>query len=152
MFSRNQSFVWKIENFDELQLLQSSIFFAETLNTFLTHHCLQKDVRDVFLFYLDIELYAKIKKDLVSKHLFLYIFINKSRFRQNIKKPEHPFLDIVKNETCAIFQQKILNFVAVGAHQSFQFFRQTACFLGNNTALSKLRYRVLYNLISITRL
>ena len=29
-------FVWKIENFDELQLLQSLIFFAEILHTFST--------------------------------------------------------------------------------------------------------------------
>ena len=66
--------------------------------------------------------------------------------------PFCPFVDIVKQETCAKFQQKILNFVAVGARQSFQFFRQIAWFLGNNRALSKFRYRILYNLISITKL
>ena len=52
----------------------------------------------------------------------------------------------------AKFQQNILNFVVVGARQSFQFFRQIAWFLGNNRALSKFRYRILYNLISITKL
>ena len=53
---------------------------------------------------------------------------------------------------CAKFQQKILNFVAVGARQSFQFFRQIAWFFGNNRALSKCRYQILYNLIIITKL
>ena len=42
--------------------------------------------------------------------------------------------------------------MAVGARQSFQFFRQIAWFLGKNRGLSKCRYRILYNLISITKL
>ena len=41
-------FVWKFENFDELQLPYSSIFFAETLHTFPTYQCLQKSVWDFF--------------------------------------------------------------------------------------------------------
>ena len=53
---------------------------------------------------------------------------------------------------CAKFQQNLLNVVAVGARQSFPFFRQIAWFLGNNRTLSKFRYRILYNLISITKL
>ena len=47
---------------------------------------------------------------------------------------------------------KILKFVAVGARQSFQVIRQIAWFLGNDRVLSKFRYRILYNLISITKL
>ena len=46
-------------------------------------------------------------------------------------------------QTCAKFQQKI-NFVAVRAGQSFKYFRQIAWF---NRALSKFRYRILYNLL-----
>ena len=53
---------------------------------------------------------------------------------------------------CTKFQQKILNFVVVGARRSFQFLRQIAWFLGNNRALSKLSYQILYNLISTTKL
>ena len=52
--------------------------------------------------------------------LAFYIFINKSRSKQNLKNPEQAFVDIVKYETCAKFQQKILNFIVAGA-QSFQF-------------------------------
>ena len=38
------------ENFDELQLAYSSIFFAETSHTFSIYQCLQKGVRDAFHF------------------------------------------------------------------------------------------------------
>ena len=49
-----------------------------------------------FLFYLDLELFAKIKKDLVSTHFFFYTFINNSRSKQNKKNPTHAFVDITK--------------------------------------------------------
>ena len=42
--------------------------------------------------------------------------------------------------------------MVVGTRQSVQFSRQIARFVGNNRALSKLMYRILYNLISITKL
>ena len=44
------------------------------------------------LFCLDLELFAKIKKDLVSTT----IFINNSRSKQNKKNSEHAFVGIVK--------------------------------------------------------
>ena len=65
------------------------------------------------------------------------ILLNNSRSKQNKKNPEHSFVDIGKYETCAKFQQKILNSVVAGARQSFQFFRQKTWFLENNRALSK---------------
>ena len=40
--------------------------------------------------------------------------------------------------------------MVVAARQRFQFFRQITWYLGNNRALSKFRYQILYNLISIT--
>ena len=83
--------------------------------------------------------------------LVFYIFINNSRSKQS-KNPEQPCADIFKLETCGKFQQKKLNFVVVGARQSFQFFRQIAWFLENNRAFSRFRYRFLYNLTSITKL
>ena len=42
--------------------------------------------------------------------------------------------------------------MVVGARQRFPFFRQITWFLKNNRALSKFRYRILYNLISIIKL
>ena len=43
-------FVWKIENFDELQLPYCSMFLAETSHTFSAYQYLQKDIRDFFYF------------------------------------------------------------------------------------------------------
>ena len=62
-------------------------------------------------------------------HQAFYIFINNSRFKQNKNNHGQPFVDIFNQETRAQFQQKILNFMVVGARQSFQFFRQIAWFL-----------------------
>ena len=101
--------------------------------------------------YLDLELFAKIKKTWFL-HSFLTLLLITQDLNKIKKNPEHPFVDIVKLETCEKFQQEILNFVAVGASQSFQFFRQIAWFLRNNRAFFKFSYQILYNLISITKL
>ena len=83
----------------------------------------------------------------------LFIFANNSRSKQNNKKknPDHPFVDIGQQETCAKFQQKTSKSIVVGARQIFQFFRQKAWFLENNRALSKFLYEILNYLISITK-
>ena len=59
-----------------------------------------KRVSGIFLpFCLDIELFGKIKKDMVFTHSekpSFHSFINNSRSKQNKKNPEHPFVDNVK--------------------------------------------------------
>ena len=45
--------------------------------------------------------------------------------------------------------EKIVNSMVVGACQSSQFFKQRACFLGNNRAFSKFGDQNLHYLISI---
>ena len=60
----------------------------------------------------------------------------------------HFSVDIGKQEICANFQQKILNSMAVGACQSFQFFIQKTWFLESNKGLSKFLYEVSDDLIS----
>ena len=55
-------------------------------------------------------------------------------------------------ETCAKFQQKIVNSTVVGARQSFQFFRQITKFLENTRALSKFKYGNLHPSVSIIKL
>ena len=85
LFLRNLVF----ENFDELQLSYSSIFFAETSHTFSTYHCLKNGVWD-FLFYLDLELFAKIKKDQVCRHSF-FTFLLITQDLHKIKKFHTPF-------------------------------------------------------------
>ena len=46
-----------------------------------------------FLFYLDLELFAKISKDLVSTHAVFTLLL---RSKQNKENPTHPFVDITK--------------------------------------------------------
>ena len=89
--------------YEKVKASYSSISFAETSHTFRTYQCLQKHG-----FYT----------------LVFYIFINNSRSKQNKKNPKLPFEDIIKYKTCSKFQQKISNFMEVGARQGFQFFRQ----------------------------
>ena len=89
-FRETRCFVWKFENFDELQLPYNSIFFAETSHTFPTYQCLQKGVWD-FLFYLVLELFAKIKKDLVSTHSFFTLLLITQDLNK-IKKIPHTLL------------------------------------------------------------
>ena len=57
------------------------------------------------------------------------IFPNKSRPKQNKNSSKHSFVDIGKWETCAKFQQKILNSKVVGVRQRFQILKQNKLFL-----------------------
>ena len=66
--------------------------------------------------------------------------MNNSRSKQNKKHPQHLFVDTGKTELCANFQQKILNSMAVGAREIFQFFGKKTWFLGNKRALFKFKY------------
>ena len=76
---------------------------------------------------MELQLFAKIKKDLVSTHS-LKPSSSTAQDLHKIKKKkkknlEHPFQDIGKTETCAKLKQKILNSMVVSAHQIFQLFR-----------------------------
>ena len=61
-------------------------------------------------------------------------------------------MDIVKQETCAKFQQELGKSLVFVARQSFPFFRRNTWFLENNRILSKFLYGILHCLISITKL
>ena len=87
---RNQVFCLKFENFDELQLSYSSIFFAETSHTFSTYNCLNNGVWDFFLLYLDFELFAKTEKDLFSTHSFFTLLLISQDLKKE-KKFRKPF-------------------------------------------------------------
>ena len=54
-----------------------------------------KECVGFFLFYLDLELFAKIKKDLVSTHLFFTLLLITQDLNK-IKKVPHTFVDITK--------------------------------------------------------
>ena len=114
---------------------------------FCTHLPLTKGCSGFFLFWLDLELFAKITGNLVSTHSHkpgFLLFHNKSRSKLNKKNPKHAFVDIVKYETRAKFLGKILNSMVVGAQQSFKSFRQITWFLGNSRALSNFSLLNLY--------
>ena len=49
-----------------------------------------------FLFYLDLELFAKIKKDLVSTHSFFALLLITQDLNKTKKNPTHPFVEITK--------------------------------------------------------
>ena len=92
-----------------------------------------------------------VKNECVETRSFL-ICANNSRSKQSKKNPAQPFADIGKKETCAEFQQIILNSGVAGARQNFKISRQNTWFLENNRALSKFLYRILHSLISIIKL
>ena len=78
-----------------------------------------KECAGFFSFCLDLELFAKIKKDLISTHSFFTFSLITQDLNKIKKTPEHHFLDITKKKIFAKFQQKILNFMVVGVRQSF---------------------------------
>ena len=123
-------------------------FFQKLCTRFLLTN-VYKSVFGIFLFCLDRELFAKIKKIPGFYTIVSYIFINNSRSKQNKKNPEHPLVDIVSRKHV---QNLSKNFMIVGVHQSLQFFRQITWFLGNNSDLPKFKYQILHNLISIIKL
>ena len=106
-----------------------------------------KECEWFFNFCLELELFAKIKKYLVSTHSQKLRSSITQDLNNNKKNLTHSFVDIRKTETCAKFQQIILDFMAVGACQSFRFFRQITWYFGNARALSKFKYWILHHLI-----
>ena len=105
-----------------------------------------------FFFCLELELFAKFKKYLVSTHSQKPVLLITQDLNKTKKNPIYSFVDICKTETCEIFQQKILNSTVVGARQSFQFFRQITWFLRNTRAFSKFKYWILHHVINIIKL
>ena len=104
---------------ENLKTLESSNYPA--FQYFLLKHCthflltnIYKRVARIFLFYLGLELLAKIKKDLVSTNSFFTLLL----ITQDLSKIK-----------------KIINSMVVGARQSFKFFIQKTWFLGNNRGL-----------------
>ena len=57
-----------------------------------------------FSFCLDLELFAKIKKDLVSTYLFFTFLLLTQKSKQNKKNLANPFVDSIKWKTCTKFQ------------------------------------------------
>ena len=80
----------------------------------------------------------------------LIIPIKQCKFQHlNLKNVPYNFLQALASRVrLQNFNTSYLTLMAVGACQSFHFFRQTTWFLGNNRALSKFLFGILYYLIS----
>ena len=88
MFLRNQVFCLNIWNlWRDPTILQFNIFCWNFAHVFYLPLS-TKECVGFFKFYLDLELFAKIKKDLVSSHSF-FTLTNNSRSKQNKKYPTH---------------------------------------------------------------
>ena len=124
-----------LENFEGLQLPQSLIFYAEILHTFPSYHYLKRVVQ-VFVISLINLVSLSVQKPA------LFILANNSRSKQNEANLKGPFEHIGKQETCAKFQQNLLNSMVEGA----RFFRQNIWSLKNNRALSKVLCGILHYL------
>ena len=83
--------------FENLKILTSSNptvqYFLLKLRTRFLLTNVYKRGRGIFLFCLDLDLFAKSKRPGFYTFVF-YIFINKSRSKRNLKNPEHVFVDI----------------------------------------------------------
>ena len=94
--------------FENLKALTSSnyprvqYFLLKLRIRFLIFQCLLKGVLD-FLFCINLEIFAKIKKARFLETRFFYIFINNSRSKQKEKNSEHTFVDVRKQKMCAKF-------------------------------------------------
>ena len=151
LFLRNQVFCLKNWKFWWAPTTRDFInFFLKFCMCFLLTN-VYKRVCGIFSVLFRIWVICQNKKDLVSTHsqkpgLSITQDLNK------IKKIPHSFADIGKTKMCAKFQQKMLNSMVVGAHQSFQFFRQITWFLRNKRVLSKFNYWILHHLLRIIKL
>ena len=91
--------------FEKLKTLTSSKYFLLKFDTYFLFTNVYKRVLGIF--FISFRSWV-IKKtgfcEGVETRSFSF-FANNSRSKQNKKNPEHPFLDIGKNETCAKFQQ-----------------------------------------------
>ena len=104
--SRNQVFclkIWKL--WQAPTILQVNSFCWNFSHVFYLP-MFTKGCVGFFLYYLDLELFAKIKKDLVSTLVFC-TFINNSRCKQNKKNPTHPFVDITSRKRVQNFSKNI---------------------------------------------
>ena len=71
-------------------------YFLLKLRTRFPHTIAYKRVCGIFLFYLDLELFAKIKKVLVSTHSFFTLLLITQDLNKIKKNPTHLFVGITK--------------------------------------------------------
>ena len=85
--------IWKL--WQAPTILQFNIFCWNFAHVFYLPLS-QKVFLGFLLFYFDLELFAKIKKDLVSTHSFSTVLLITKDLNKIKKNPTHPFADITK--------------------------------------------------------
>ena len=119
------------------------------ISTFPTYQCLQKGVWD-FFYCLDLELFAKIKKDLVSTHSFFTLLLITQDLGKT-KKSRIPFCRHYEVENvCKISAKNIKLYVSWSSSKFSD--KKPVFFFENNRSLPSFGYRILHNLISTTKL
>ena len=136
--------------FEKLKTLTScnyhrvQYFFLKLRTRFLHADIYRRVFR--ILFCLDLQLIAK-------KTLAFYIFVNNSISNQNKKKSQTRFWWHRELGNVCEISGKNIKFCRNWSLSKFSIFQtQITWFLRNNRALSKFRYRVLNNLISLIKL
>ena len=92
--------------FQKPGILSENLKILTTLNYLTVHYwnsahisylpMSTKGCAGFFLFCLYLELFAKIKKDVVSKHSFFTFLLITQINKQNKQNPEHAFVGIIK--------------------------------------------------------
>ena len=134
VFEKSGFCFWRFENFDELQLSYSSIFFTKISHTFPAYQRLQKSVQGFFILFRSWVFCKKLKRPGFYILVF-YIFINNSRYKQNKKKPQTPFCIHFYVESTWNILAKNIKLYGSWNSSKFSFCRQKASFLGNNRPL-----------------
>ena len=115
-------------------------FLLKLCTRFLLSTNIYKRAFAIFLFRSWV--ICKNPKNLISTNSF-FTFFDNSKSKQNKNSPGHPFVDIVRK--ISVKNNKLYGNWSSSKFLIFQF-------LGNNRALSKIRYRILHYLISIIKL
>ena len=107
--------------------IEFNIFLLKFCTRFLFGNAYKIVCGIFFILFTSWVINKSVKRECVETRSFL-VFANNSRSKKNKKNPTHSFVGIVKQETRAKFQQKIMNCSVVGARQSSQIFRQNTSF------------------------
>ena len=116
-FWETRYFIWKFENFDKFTNYHRFDIFLKLCTRFLLTNVYKSMFRIFFILFKS----WVIRPGFYT--LVLYIFINNSRSKQSKKIPNTILLTLLSTKRLQKFEQKTLNSMVVGAHQSFQFFR-----------------------------
>ena len=118
-------------------------FLLKFLRAFPSQQILQKRVRDFSLFRVQIlsyfQKYKKTQFLLTLRDQVFYIFLITQDLNKIKKNSKTLLQTLLSRKRVQYFSKKKSNSMAVGARQSFHFFKQFTWFLKNNRVLRKFR-------------